>query len=184
MGVPKGNRPWNAGRAAWRPTAAGYMRRQAASGTTRRAREVMAALLGRPLEPAEHVRHRDGNRANDEPANLIVTRPGGPGIPRRALGLLLLLGAAPAHAWVLTKSVDCASAPWKAADLVRVLTTWKVPYVSVPTGDTTKAIIVYPMPIPPQVGARVLNVFVDDADFCAKWKGIGLAVDTLVPETK
>jgi len=191
MSAPKGTRPWNAGRAQWRPNAQGYLRRQrVVNGVAieeRHARVVMARVLKRALTPTEHVWHRDGNRANDHPRNLVLTRRGGPllwKMPRRALALALCLVASTAHAgWYVTKTVDCATAQWKAPDLIRVLVAWKVPFINVPTGDPTKIIIVYPMPNPPQVGERVLNVFVNDADFCAKWKGIGLAVESLVPGT-
>ncbi len=41
-------------------------------GRIRIHRLVMAAKLGRPLNPDEHVHHVDGNHANNNPANLMV----------------------------------------------------------------------------------------------------------------
>lgn len=39
---------------------------------TRRSRAVMAAKLGRALMPSEQVHHRDEDRSNDAPENLLL----------------------------------------------------------------------------------------------------------------
>ncbi len=39
-------------------------------------RAVMAANLGRPLTPKEIVHHKDGNKANNNPANLFAVERG------------------------------------------------------------------------------------------------------------
>ena len=38
-------------------------------------RLVMQEVLGRPLRPTEHVHHVDGNRQNNQPANLRLMTP-------------------------------------------------------------------------------------------------------------
>jgi hypothetical protein len=49
-----------------------YVTKKVNGKSYRRARWVMAQVLGRNLLPTEHVHHRDGNRSNDDPANLEV----------------------------------------------------------------------------------------------------------------
>lgn len=50
-----------------------YRKTRDRSGRRRRTHRVQAeAALGRPLRPGEIVHHRDGDKTNNDPANLLV----------------------------------------------------------------------------------------------------------------
>lgn len=57
-------------------------------------RLVMESVLGRPLRPGENVHHRDGQKSNNDPANLelwVKTQPCGQRVTDRVSAALALL---------------------------------------------------------------------------------------------
>ena len=72
MSAPKGSIPWNAGTAKGWVDQRGYRAFKIGNVSVREHRLVMEKHLGRPLEPWEHVHHKDGNKQNNAIENLAV----------------------------------------------------------------------------------------------------------------
>jgi hypothetical protein len=74
------------------PSVQGYVKVQLSDGRTEREhRFVVSQMLGRDLEPWEIVRHLDGDRSNNDLANLLLEERGEQGEHRRTPKMVFLV---------------------------------------------------------------------------------------------